>query len=313
MAAMVATYLGDGVLAYFGWPRAEEDQAAQAIRAGLDAVAAVKELALRARVGIASGSRLKGRVGQWVSVCGKPLAIHGRLGNTGVGPFDESYFIGFETLPEIAAFCRSTPVTLADHADPRTCPSDLPPDRVSTFLVQLSASAPATEVKFAIAQLPDVKIVEGCGDLLAAGAHRIAGRHRRVHVVQLIALLILVALLFSAIVQERYREIGLLRAMGARPAQVMTIILSEAAIITGLAGFAGLVFGVALPLIFSRSLGFYFGQLGTPFFWPPPAVLEISAGVAVAASAVLGIAGACVPAWRACPNAPYSLIKSEAQ
>src|SRR5262249_19775169 len=36
----VANYLGDGVLAYFGWPRADEDDAAQAIRAGLTAVAA---------------------------------------------------------------------------------------------------------------------------------------------------------------------------------------------------------------------------------------------------------------------------------
>ena len=34
----VANYLGDGILAYFGWPRAEEDEAAQAVRAGLAAV-----------------------------------------------------------------------------------------------------------------------------------------------------------------------------------------------------------------------------------------------------------------------------------
>ena len=35
-------YLGDGVLAYFGWPVAHEDQAERAIRAGLEAVAAVR-------------------------------------------------------------------------------------------------------------------------------------------------------------------------------------------------------------------------------------------------------------------------------
>jgi len=51
----VANYLGDGILAYFGWPRAEEDEAAQAIRAGLAAVAAAKELSLQVHVGIASG------------------------------------------------------------------------------------------------------------------------------------------------------------------------------------------------------------------------------------------------------------------
>jgi class 3 adenylate cyclase len=32
----VAKFLGDGVLAYFGWPRAHEDDAERAVRAGLD-------------------------------------------------------------------------------------------------------------------------------------------------------------------------------------------------------------------------------------------------------------------------------------
>jgi class 3 adenylate cyclase len=56
----VANYLGDGVLAYFGWPRADEDQAAQAIRAGLAAVAAAKELSVHVHVGIASGTVVVG-------------------------------------------------------------------------------------------------------------------------------------------------------------------------------------------------------------------------------------------------------------
>ena len=105
---------------------------------------------------------------------------------------------------------------------------------------------------------------------------------------QLIALLILVSLLFSAIVQERYREVGLLRAMGAQSGQVMTVILAEAAIITGLGGLAGLGFGTALLLLFNRSLGFYFGLLGVPFSWPPLAVLQVSVLVALVLSAVLG-------------------------
>ena len=31
----VARYLGDGILAYFGWPKAHEDDAERAVRAGL--------------------------------------------------------------------------------------------------------------------------------------------------------------------------------------------------------------------------------------------------------------------------------------
>jgi class 3 adenylate cyclase/predicted ATPase len=55
----VAQYMGDGVLIYFGYPQAHEDDAAQAVRAGLEVVAAVGDLkthaALQARVGIATG------------------------------------------------------------------------------------------------------------------------------------------------------------------------------------------------------------------------------------------------------------------
>ncbi len=61
----VARYMGDGVLAYFGYPRAHEDDAERAARAGLDLVDAVRRLGARhgapatgplsVRVGIATG------------------------------------------------------------------------------------------------------------------------------------------------------------------------------------------------------------------------------------------------------------------
>ena len=80
--------------------------------------------------------------------------------------------------------------------------------------------------------------------------------------------------------------------------------------ITGLAGLAGLVFGTALLLIFSRSLGFYFGLLGIPFSWPSVSVLELAAVVALAVSALLGLIGAFVPAWRVRRMPPHALIHS---
>jgi class 3 adenylate cyclase/predicted ATPase len=55
----VAKYMGDGVLIYFGYPQAHEDDAERAVRAGLELVAAVGHLkthaALQTRVGIATG------------------------------------------------------------------------------------------------------------------------------------------------------------------------------------------------------------------------------------------------------------------
>ena len=55
----VAKYMGDGVLVYFGYPQAHEDDAERAVRAGLELVAAVGALKthapLQMRVGIATG------------------------------------------------------------------------------------------------------------------------------------------------------------------------------------------------------------------------------------------------------------------
>jgi len=55
----VARYMGDGVLVYFGYPEAHEDDAERAVRAGLELIAAVIALktpaSLQTRVGIATG------------------------------------------------------------------------------------------------------------------------------------------------------------------------------------------------------------------------------------------------------------------
>ena len=56
----VAQYLGDGLMTYFGWPEAHEDDAGRAVRAGLEVVDAVGRIEapepLRVRVGIATGA-----------------------------------------------------------------------------------------------------------------------------------------------------------------------------------------------------------------------------------------------------------------
>src|SRR5262249_35050652 len=56
----IARYVGDGVLIYFGWPKAREDDAETAVRAALAVVAAVDETQLlgqklEVRIGIATG------------------------------------------------------------------------------------------------------------------------------------------------------------------------------------------------------------------------------------------------------------------
>src|SRR5262249_21963174 len=66
----VAKFMGDGVLVYFGYPRAHEDDAERAVRAGLEIEAALASLATRgteplaARIGIATGLVVGDLVGE---------------------------------------------------------------------------------------------------------------------------------------------------------------------------------------------------------------------------------------------------------
>jgi class 3 adenylate cyclase/predicted ATPase len=64
----VARYMGDGVMAFFGWPHAHEDDAIRAVHAALEAIAAITKIAgpvaaLAARVGVSSGPVVIGAIG----------------------------------------------------------------------------------------------------------------------------------------------------------------------------------------------------------------------------------------------------------
>jgi class 3 adenylate cyclase/predicted ATPase len=65
----VAKYMGDGVLVYFGYPQAHEDDAERAVRAALEMISAVSQLAapiaLQTRVGVATGLVVVGEMIGW--------------------------------------------------------------------------------------------------------------------------------------------------------------------------------------------------------------------------------------------------------
>ncbi len=77
LGGMVARSVNDGVLGYFGYPEAAEDDAEQAVRAGLAVLREVPSLddRLRARVGIATGLAIVGGPG----LLGEPMEVATRL------------------------------------------------------------------------------------------------------------------------------------------------------------------------------------------------------------------------------------------
>ena len=91
----IAQFLGDGVLAYFGWPRAHEDEAERAVRAGLAVMAA----AIPADA-LPSGKRFETRIG-----IATGLVVVGDL--VGEGAAQEQAVVG--DTPNLAARLQGWP------------------------------------------------------------------------------------------------------------------------------------------------------------------------------------------------------------
>ena len=273
--------------------------------------------------GLLVGERVAHKPGEAISICGKTLTILGRLGHTGVGPVDESFFLTFAGLGQLIGAARqmrpvSSPPPGGDeqayhHHTVAECLPDLAPQMVSAYLIQLSPGASLEQARFAIGQIPQIKVVSGNPIFTAArqslgslvwGVAIFAG-------LLFIALLFVVSLLFSAIVQERYREIGMLRAMGARPRQIVILTLLEALIITGIGGVAGVVFGVSLIFLAARSLGFYFASLGVPFEGPSDSFIVAAGTASLCFGLALGVIGALLASRRAMRLEPALMIQME--
>jgi putative ABC transport system permease protein len=244
------------------------------------------------------GGRRDYRLGEQLTFYGQPLTVHGRLGRTGVGPFDHAFFITFDTAATMGQ---------ASAAFPHD------PTRVSALLIQLDATAAPEEVRFAIAQKPEVKVVAG-GTLLSStrqGLAALFGGLTALALLMLLGTVLLVGVLFSAVLAERRRELGLLRAVGARRGQVVRLVLVESMLATGLGGLAGIVLGGVLLRVFRSSLIHYLEGLHVPFAWPDLGVTLLLGAGCVLLAAGVGLVGAGLPAWRVSRRELYDLLRSE--
>jgi class 3 adenylate cyclase len=91
----IAKFMGDGVLAYFGYPKAHEDDAERAVRSGLAVAEAVGQLTtpsgqtLAARIGIATGLVVVGDlIGEGAAQDAKPCSISQAPRSTGGSRLD---------------------------------------------------------------------------------------------------------------------------------------------------------------------------------------------------------------------------------
>ncbi len=109
-------------------------------------------------------------------------------------------------------------------------------------------------------------------------------------------------------VKERTREIGIRKALGATPFKIVSTLLLESTLVTGIAGYVGLVCGVGLLELVSFGLRTAGAKL--PYFLNP----EVNFQVAVTAIALLvgvGVLAGLFPALRAAQITPIEAMRAE--
>ncbi|NCC71879.1 MAG: ABC transporter permease [Sphingobacteriia bacterium] len=124
----------------------------------------------------------------------------------------------------------------------------------------------------------------------------------------LLAGIVGVSNIMMIILKERTQEIGIQRAIGASPSTVIAQIITESVFLTAIAGYIGLVFGVAIIEV----VNYFISQpgLSTGMFRNP----SVDFGVAVEALIILVISGAIaglVPAKRAVSIKPIDALRDE--
>lgn len=124
----------------------------------------------------------------------------------------------------------------------------------------------------------------------------------------LIAGIIGVSNIMLFIVKKRTKEIGIQRALGASPAIIISSILTESVVLTGFAGWFGLVFGVAILELINKAIENGGGD--NSMFTNP----EVDFSVAMIALGILilsGLFAGVIPAKKAIEVRPIEAIRDE--
>ena len=250
------------------------------------------------------GGRRDERLGSEVRLFGRPLVVYGKLGRTAVGPHERGLFVTFETMDAL----RDTILQICGAQAP------LEPNKISGVLLELAPGTTSQQVRFAIlANFPGVRIVSG-DSMLTSIRQGLSALLRGVLALMMIMFMsaaALVGVLFSVIITERRRELGLLKAIGARRTQIFGMLLTEAAMATAIGGVFGCLLGTLLLRGYEHSLVYHLEGFGIPFVWLGRGATIATAIVCVLLAAMIGATGALYPAWRASRQEPYDLIRAE--
>jgi putative ABC transport system permease protein len=218
---------------------------------------------------VVGGSYISATEGdQNIKVYGYLVTLKANLEPTGTG-LDQSMFFTFNTAYDIAS-------KSATQADEQLV---IPPDSISAVLIK---AAPGSDLYALSAQI--MREVSDVTPILSSNMfqsyrQQMTGLLKTILVIMAITWglsIVLIGLVFSMAANERRKELGVIRAIGATRRFVFQSLLMEASLLAFAGGATGIALAVLSVYLFRKLL---IVSLGFPFVLPSPAVLFLQIGI----------------------------------
>jgi putative ABC transport system permease protein len=254
------------------------------------------------------GHEITGDGATRISVGGQSYTIAGRLDPT-QSSIDRTIFLRLDDAYALAATKGIVPLSA-----PRIGPGE-----VNAVLIRDSnredRDVVGTRIKRLFTSSPDYKYVSVIGrhftlDPVSEDIQAIPGLLSVISAFVVIIALPLIALIAAMVAHERQREIGLLKAMGARRNTVFFLVIAESLVLAAIGGILGV--GVSLCAFFlMNTQGVLNSALQVSFRMPPLMEIGSMAGLALLVVMVIGSVASLWPAYQSSMMNPYDAIRNE--
>jgi len=243
-----------------------------------------------------------------ISPLGSPLQFYGhefniggKLEPTGIG-LDKTVFIQIEDARKM----------IRESADKAIQKLEIEPNQISSILIRVDRSIstiPEVALKIqasvpGVSVIPANKLIEGTNIQISSATNSLLLLTPAILAISTMT----VFTFFSMIINERQREIGLLRAIGASRLHIFQLILIEAILLTMIGSIVGVIVGGSLIYGF---ISYFIDILKVPYLWPSGSYIIILAFTSVSIGVLTGILGALYPSIRSSIKDPLSAIRRE--
>lgn len=248
---------------------------------------------------IITGREVPVMSGDTIPFFGTPFKVAGTMELTGMKFFDHSVFMTMDEAYRMAEDSKTKSMQ----------PISMGKDQISAVLVQVQEGFSPDRVAIRIEHDVDGIKAIASDEVISTVRKQLMGLLKGILLISAvlwILALLMIGFAFYMIVNERQRELGLLRAMGAKKGHIFTLIIAEAVIISAAGGVGGVAVGSAVLYTFK---GLILHTLKLPYLMPSLITLGELVSGAIVFSLFTGLLSSLLPAVLASRMEPYEAIR----